>query len=261
MSSLYHITKLAMSNLKQPINKNSIFTRIKLIFKAFWFGIDWAWNPTHTYSAIIAVESFINQKNNYPNLQIMLDTNPKMSKTFSSLEFIEDMSKNWNFSKLRVEYSEGSLAVEYVKFMERLNFEPLDMNFSLNIPQEIQSILKLGIRNHDIIHLLFGLYQSNSDGKLDITDYHEWIFLSWTASMVRDFGDRLILDFLLFPSRIKAFLTFNSNHYNEAIAIGQELAKTSADLNLTWLKPYFGESIESVRQKLGIKTLDEVLYK
>ena len=133
------------------------------------------------------------------------------------------------------------------------------MNFSENIPEQIRSILSLGIRNHDVIHLLFGLYEVKTDGKLNISDYHEWLFLSWTASMVKDSGDRVIVDFLLFPSRIKAFFSFNLTRYNQAMAIGRELAKTSADLNLIWLKPYFGKPIEEVRQLLGIKTMDEVV--
>ena len=104
-----------------------------------------------------------------------------------------------------------------------------------------------------------GLYQSRDDGKLDITDYHEWIFLSWTVNIVKDSSDRAIVNLLLFPSRIKAFLTFDYSRYNQAMRIGRELARTSVDLNLTWLTPYFSKSIELVRQELGIITMNEVL--
>ena len=145
-----------MSNISQPINQNNIFTRISLIFKALWFGIDWAWNPTYTNSALKAVESFMNQKNSYPNLQVMLDSNPEQKIVFSSPQFIEDMSKNWDFDQLQKKYPQGSLGYEYVGFMNQLGFKPLNMNFSDNIPINISSILKLGIRNHDIIHLLLG---------------------------------------------------------------------------------------------------------
>ena len=248
-----------MSNIIQPINQNNIFTRISLISKALWFGVDWAWNPTHTNSALKAVEFFMNQKNSYPNLQVMLDSNPEQKIVFSSSQFIEDMSKNWNFDQLQKQYLQGSLGYEYVDFMNQLGFKPLNMNFSDNIPSSISSILKLGIRNHDIIHLLFGLYQSRDDGKLDITDYHEWIFLSWTVNMVKDSSDRAIVNLLLFPSRIKAFLIFDYSRYNQAMRIGSQLARTSVDLNLTWLTPYFSKSIELVRQELGIITMKQVL--
>ena len=248
-----------MSNIIQPINQNNIFTRVKLILQSLFWAFDWGWNPTHTNSALKAVESFMNQKNSYPNLQAMLDSNPEQKIVFSSSQFIEDISNNWDFDQLQKEYSQGSLGYEYVDFMNQLGFKPLNMNFSDNIPSSISSILKLGIRNHDIIHLLLGLYQSRDDGKLDITDYHEWIFLSWTVNMVKDSSDRGIVNLLLFPSRIKALLTFDYSRYNQAMRIGSQLARTSVDLNLTWLTPYFDKPIELVRQELGIITMNEVL--
>ena len=108
----------------QPIQTNNWWTRTKLISKSLWFGIDWAWNPTHTNSAILAVESFLNQKNDYPNLQALLDSNPETSKVFSSPEFTADMSQTWDFDNLVAEYPQGSLAVEYVEFMKKLCFKP-----------------------------------------------------------------------------------------------------------------------------------------
>lgn len=238
----------------QSFSHNSFFRRANLLAKALFYGADWGWNPTHTTSAITAAECFINQKNTFPNIESKLAKDPEASKIFTSVEFVEDMSKSWNLDELLQKYPVGTLGNEYVLFMKNLGFEPLTMNFSTNIPVTIRNIIGLGIRNHDIIHLLLGLYEvkrdKNNNTKYNITDYHEWVFLRWTEGQVHDKSEKLIISFLLFPSMVKAFCSFRLSEYKQAMAQGQLLASSSKDLNLMWLKPYFNLPIAEVKQLL-----------
>jgi hypothetical protein len=131
------------------------------------------------------------------------------------------------------------------------------MNLSEKIPSVIRNILKLGVRNHDLVHFLFELYDTDNDGKLKITDYHEWVFLFYTIGNVAK-DQKFLPSILLFPSFIKAILTGRIESYNKAKKIGTEMS-IAENLNLIWLKPCFDKSIQQVRQELGIKTLSETL--
>jgi ubiquinone biosynthesis protein Coq4 len=230
---------------------NSLFYRFKQITKALYYGIDWGWNPTHTQSALYSVEGFLNQKLAYPALENALG-NGSLS-FLDDLEFVEDMNTKWDLEKMKSQYPDGTLGNEYVKFMRNLGYSQLNYNLADHIPFKIKNFLKIGIKNHDLIHLLFGLYDNN-DGKYNITDFHEWVFLSWTQSLA-DPKEKGLVNFLLLPTKLKSILTFQSSKYKEAMNLGQKLAKTSKDLNTMWLKPYLSKPIEQVRQELGIVTL------
>jgi ubiquinone biosynthesis protein Coq4 len=234
---------------------NSIIYRIKQTSKALFYGIDWGWNPTHTQSALYSVEGFLNQKKSYPKLESSLASGAM--PYLDDPEFVEDMNNVWDLQKMESMYPIGSLGSEYVKFMQNLGYGQLNYNLADHIPPKIKNFLKIGIKNHDLIHLLLGLYENNN-GKYNISDYHEWVFLSWTKSLA-DPKEKGLVNFLLFPTKFKSWITFQSEKYKEAMKLGEKLSKTSKDLNTMWLKPYLSKPIDQVRQELGIVTLSEVI--
>jgi hypothetical protein len=227
------------------------------ILKAISYGIDWGFNPTHTQSAIRAAEIYLNQKTKYPQIEAQIKKDPESLKQYQSTEFENDMNTNWDLKSFQSIYPQGTLAFEYSVFMEKLGYDTLQMNLSEKIPSMIRNILKLGVRNHDLVHFLFELYDTDDDGKLKITDYHEWVFLFYTiGSVVKD--QKFLPSILLFPSLIKATLTGRLGLYNKAKKIGTEMT-TAENLNLMWLKPYFDMPVEQVRQELRMRTLGEII--
>jgi ubiquinone biosynthesis protein Coq4 len=226
------------------------------ILKAIAYGIDWGFNPTHTQSAIRAAELYINQKTNYPQIEAQIKKNPESLNQFQSVEFEQDMECSWDLKLFQSIYPKNSLGFEYSIFMEKLGYDTLQMNLSDKIPKTIRNILNLGVRNHDLVHFLFQLYDTDSNGKLKITDYHEWVFLFYTIGNVAK-DQKFLPSILLFPSLIKATLTGRLKSYNKAKKIGTEMS-SAENLNLMWLKPYFDMPVEQVRQELRIKTLSQV---
>ncbi len=233
------------------------FARFTLITQAFFYGLDWGFNPTHTQSAIRAAEIYLNQKTEYPQINAMIAKSPELLEEYNSAEFINDMAQSWDLNSFQKTYSQDTLGHEYSVFMQKLGFKPLSMNLSDSIPTMIRNILKLGVRNHDIVHFLFGLYDTDKDNKLVINDYHEWIFLFYTMGAVTK-EQKVLPRLLLFPSLIKAFFTFRYSQFQKAKKIGT-IMSSAQNLNLMWLKPYFHKSVKQVRAELGIKTLDYVV--
>jgi hypothetical protein len=227
------------------------------ILKAICYGIDWGFNPTHTQSAIRAAEIYLNQKIKYPQIEAQIQKDPESLKQYQSAEFEADMNTNWDLKSFQSIYPAGSLAFEYSVFMQKLGYDTLQMNLSEKIPPVVRNILKLGVRNHDLVHFLFELYDTDDDGMLEITDYHEWIFLYYTMGAVSE-RQNIIPKMLLFPSFIKAIFTGRLGLYRKAKRIGT-LMSSAENLNLMWLKPYFDKPVQQVRQELGIKTLSEAL--
>jgi ubiquinone biosynthesis protein Coq4 len=237
-----------------------MFQKIQKFTVMLYYSIDWGWNPTHTESALRAVELFLNSKKSYPRITKMFDENPELKKEFESEEFSGDMSNQWDLNKLRKEYPVGTLGYEYADFMTRLGFHQLDFNLEPHVPKVVQNIFRLGVKNHDIVHLLFGLYD-DVDGKLGIRDFHEYVFLSWVIESAKkeiENVDVSIAKFLLLPARIKSFLTLESSEFHQALKLGKELSKTSHNLNQIWLKKDFGMSVAQVREKYGVRTLGEI---
>jgi hypothetical protein len=141
--------------------------RFSQILKSVIYGFDWALNPTRTKSALMAIEAFMNQKTNYPKLQKILKDNSHEVAFLDSKEFQDDMQQNWNLVELKNKHKIGSLGYEYSVFMEQLGYAQLQFELANHIPSKIQNYIKMGIKNHDLVHLLFGLYEEQN-GKLDI---------------------------------------------------------------------------------------------
>jgi ubiquinone biosynthesis protein Coq4 len=235
--------------------QNTIDKLIQLSQMAY-YSTDWGFNPTHTESAIKALEIFLNSKKDYPRIKEMFERNPELKRQFESQEFVEDMSLNWDLEKLKTNYSAGTLGYEYAVFMQKLGFEPLSIKLSEHIPTLIQNLFRLSVRNHDLIHFLFGLYDINNE-ELSIVDFHEWIFLVWANEVGAE--RQKVVDLLLLPSRFKSQFSRDKRDFKLAEKIGKELAKTSHDINLIWMKPNFGLQIQEVRDKFGIKTMQDIL--
>ena len=236
--------------------KNNLATRIFTIGKAIFYALDWGWNPTHTQSAINSAELYLSQKTKFPQIEAMLAKNPKLAEQFNSSEFEQDISHDWDLKLFLKEYNSGSLGCEYAIFINKLGFEILNMNISESIPAKVRNILKLGIKNHDVIHFLFQLYDIDDQGNLAINDYHEWVFLFYALGSVSG-SQKFLPNILLFPSLIKAFFSFRLSEYFKAKKIGTTMS-SAKNLNLIWLKPYFAKTVEDVRQELGIQTLQQL---
>ena len=236
--------------------KNNLATRIYKIGKAIVYALDWGWNPTHTQSAINSAELYLSQKTNFPQIEAMLAKNPKLAEHFNSPKFEQDMSQDWDLNTFLEEYNPGSLGYEYAIFINKLGFEVLSMNISESIPTKVRNILKLGIKNHDVIHFLFHLYDQDYQGNVTINDYHEWVFLFYTLGSVSG-SQKFLPNILLFPSLIKAFFSFRLSEYFKAKKIGT-IMSSAQNLNLMWLKPYFAKTVDVVRQELGIQTLQQL---
>jgi ubiquinone biosynthesis protein Coq4 len=234
----------------------SFLSQIPKAFRILFYAIDWGFNPTHTNSALIAAESFLNAKKSYPRIMDMFDAHPEIKAELESEEFAKDMAQDWDFDKFLIEYKPGTLGYEYATFMKTLNYQTLHFNLGDHIPELIRNIFKMGVRNHDVVHFLLGLYDNNN-GKLGITDFHEWVFLGWTNAQVGK--AEKIVDLFLLPSKIKSFLTFRKSEFDKSQKLGAIMAKNSKDLNQIWLKPYFSMSVEEARKALSVITLDEAL--
>jgi ubiquinone biosynthesis protein Coq4 len=122
--------------------QNTIDKLIQLSQMAY-YSTDWGFNPTHTESAIKALEIFLNSKKDYPRIKEMFERNPELKRQFESQEFVEDMSLNWDLEKLKTNYSAGTLGYEYAVFMQKLGFEPLSIKLSEHIPTLIQNLFRL----------------------------------------------------------------------------------------------------------------------
>ncbi len=230
--------------------------KIYKIGKAVLYALDWGWNPTHTQSAINSAELYLSQKTKFPQIEAMLTKNPKLAEQFNSLEFEKDMSQDWDMNVFLKTYNPESLGYEYAIFIKKLGFEVLNMNISESIPAKVRNILKLGIKNHDVIYFLFHLYKKDDQGKITINDYHEWVFLFYTLGSVSG-SQKFIPNILLFPSLVKAFFSFRFSEYFKAKKIGT-IMSSAQNLNLIWLKPYFAKKVDEVMQELGIKTLKQL---
>jgi ubiquinone biosynthesis protein Coq4 len=224
--------------------------------KMVYYSADWGFNPTHTESAIKALEIFLNSKKDYPRIKEMFNKNPELKTQFESQGFVDDMSQNWDLEGLKSQYPAGTLGHEYAVFMQKLGFEPLSINLNENIPPLIQNLFRLSVRNHDLIHFLFGLYDFESE-KLSIVDFHEWVFLVWANEVGSE--RQKVVDLLLMPSRLKSKFSNEKRNFTLAEKIGKGLAKTSDDINLIWMKPNFGMQIQEVRDKFGIKNMQNIL--
>jgi ubiquinone biosynthesis protein Coq4 len=226
--------------------------------KAIFYGLDWGFNPTKTQSAIRAAEIFLSNQKDHSTIQKLIDNNFKESDTFAWDEFQRDMTNDWDLELFLQEYPQDSLGYEFAVFMKNLGYKTLKLNLSDNVPVEVRSVIDLSVRNHDVIHLLFGLYNTSSDGKLSIDDYHEWIFLFYTLLTIPSSKSTVLINFLLFPSQIKAFFTFRYSDFQKARKIGAAMS-VAQNVNQTWLKPYLAQPIEQVRKELGIITLAEIV--
>jgi ubiquinone biosynthesis protein Coq4 len=233
---------------------SNIFIQTKNVLNIVGHAIDWGMNPTHTKSALIAAESFLNAKKSYPRIMDMFDAHPEIKAELESPEFAQDMSQDWNFDKFLVDYKPGTLGYEYASFMKSLNYESLHFDLADHIPSLIKNIFKMGVRNHDVVHFLLGLYD-NDNGKLGIRDYHEWVFLGWTNAQVGK--SERIVDLFLLPSKVKSFLTFRKSEFDKSQKLGTIMAKKSKDLNQIWLKPYFDLPVDDARKQLGVITVSE----
>ena len=225
--------------------------------KAIFYALDWGFNPTHTKSAIQAAEIYLNNKTKYPQIEAMMNKNPEIYNQLNSPEFADDMSKPWNITTFKQTYGKGTLGYDYAIFMEQLGFEALGFNLSDTIPVNIRNILNLGVRNHDLVHFLFGLYDADSQGNLVISDFHEWIFLFYTTGTVAS-GQKFLPNILLFPSFLKALFTGNRKRFFEARTIGAKMSG-AANLNLMWLKPYFNSPKEEVMNLLRVQTMSAII--
>ena len=163
------------------------------------------------------------------------------------------MQKDWNIQEFKIKYLPGTLGYEYALFMENLGFSPLEFNLAKHIPDKMQNFIKLGVKNYDLVHLLFGLYDIKK-GSYKIIVFHEWIFIHWEISHANS-KENGLLKLLTFPLKFIAFITFKNCDYSQAQKLGQQLAQNSADLNTIFLNPYFDMNIDDVRQKFGIQTL------
>lgn len=137
-------------------------------------AVNCAWNPTNTNSAIIAITGYLNQGTNFPTIEKLLQ-NPILKAQSDSLEFKADLAKVHNLREMIRIYPKGSLGFEYATFMATMKFEPLQVNLSHKIPLNIQNYLKLAFRNHDLVHLLYKLYDQNP---LNITDIFIYFYKS-----------------------------------------------------------------------------------
>ncbi len=135
----------------------SVLYRASQLTKSFVYAADWSFNPTHTDSALIAVESFVNQKTRFPKLEESLRVNPGASSFLDDPEFAKDMESDWVLSDFKNKYDIGSLGYEYAVFMQKLGYKQLQFNLANHISPKIQNYIKMGLKNHDLIHLLFGL--------------------------------------------------------------------------------------------------------
>jgi ubiquinone biosynthesis protein Coq4 len=233
-----------------------MFQRLKNTTKIIINTIDWGFNPTHTKSALVAAESFLNAKKSYPRIMAMFDAHPEIKAELESNEFAQDMAQDWDFDKFLEDYKPATLGYEYATFMKQLGYESLYFDLADHIPELIRNIFKMGVRNHDVVHFLLGLYD-NDNGKLNITDYHEWVFLGWTNAQVGK-SEKIVSLFLL-PSKIKSFLTFRKSEFDQSQKLGEIMAKNSKDLNQIWLKPYFDMSVNDARKALGVITIDDAM--
>ena len=227
--------------------------------KAIFFGLDWGFNPTHTQSAIRAAEIFLSGQKNHPGIDKIINESFNESNGFAWNEFQRDMDTPWDLQKFLIDYPKDSVGYEYAIFMNKLGYGTLSMNLAASVSPKVRSIIGLGVRNHDLVHFLFDLYDTDKDGKLSINDYHEWVFLFYTLGVVGQ-ESATLPKILLIPSQIKAFVTFRYSEFQKAKKIGNTLS-SAQNLNLMWLKPYFHKSVEQVRVELGIKTLDEVVHR
>jgi ubiquinone biosynthesis protein Coq4 len=234
----------------------NLFTQTKNFFNIVCHTIDWGINPTHTNSALVAAQSFLNAKKSYPRIMNMFEAHPEIKVELESAEFEQDMSQDWDFDKFLVDYKPGTLGYEYASFMKSLNYESLHFDLADHIPPLIKNIFKMGVRNHDVVHFLLGLYD-NDNGKLGIRDYHEWVFLGWTNAQVGK--SERIVDLFLLPSRIKSFITLRKSEFDQSQKLGKIMTKNSKDLNQIWLKPYFHLSVDEARKQLGVITMEEAL--
>jgi ubiquinone biosynthesis protein Coq4 len=219
----------------------------KQFVKTFYYAMDWAWNPTHTASGIIAISGFMNQKNSFPKIDKIL-SNPALKAQFESQEFKDDLTNEWNLDTFLQQFSQGSLGFEYATFMKKLGFTSLKVQLSDKIPTHIQNHIKLAFKNHDLVHLLYKLYDENPT---KIRDYHEWIFLFILFGQSEK-QNMWLANLLFLPSRIKAILQGRGREFEMARTEGMRLSKSHLDLNHFWFKPYFYKPIDQVRQELGI---------
>ena len=153
-----------------------MYYRIFQTLKAVYYSLIWSWNPTNTNAAIKSLQAFLNQKKSFPILKEATEINGNF---LSNPDFVQDMESEYDFVKMKNKYAKGSLGYEYAVFMETLDFKPLQMQLDSHIPKEIQNYLKMGVKNHDMIHFLFELYDKK-EKRLEIRDFHEWIFLYWS---------------------------------------------------------------------------------
>jgi ubiquinone biosynthesis protein Coq4 len=231
----------------------SFLQRIKCVVLALYYGMRWAWNPLDTMSAIKAVELYFSQKISFPKIKTLLQDK---NSVFNSKEFCDDMQTPYDLTKIQEQYLPGTLGFEYAKFMNELGFSPLKVDIPSTLPSHLANQLRLGFANHDMYHLLYGLYEVKNN-KPNIQVFHEWVFLAITIN--QSLENPLVAKFLLYPGFIKSFLTFDLSNYNRAKSIGKTLAQSPTDLNHTWLRPLFDKPIEQVRQELGIKTIPQAL--
>jgi hypothetical protein len=64
-----------------------MFQGLQNSFKIILNTIDWGFNPTHTKSALIAAESFLNAKKSYPRIMAMFEAHPEIKAELESKEF------------------------------------------------------------------------------------------------------------------------------------------------------------------------------
>jgi hypothetical protein len=132
--------------------------------------------------------------------------------------------------------------------MKCLAYDDLQINIKTSNNHEFSTqCVKLGIKNHDLSHFLYGLYQSDYDYSY-ITEYHEHVLLSIVAHQN---GLHPTVFFLLFVPFVKSLITLNVSNFLKAMREGKRLS-SSKNLSYVWLKPYLALPVEEVRRLLGI---------
>jgi ubiquinone biosynthesis protein Coq4 len=226
---------------------------MKRILLTLIYGLQWGWNPTDTAIAIKMVETFFNGALDRENL-ILSEKMRRMysstlDKEFENHHFHSDLNTEYDL-KMLSGYPDESLGKEYYLFMTNLGYEPLHFKIKNTHKYLSQALVSLAAKNHDLIHLLYGLYDITPQGKYVITDSHEYSFLAMTASQQPE--KHIVPLIMLFVPRIKAFLSGKYDEFGIAIKKGKRMGQFSADLNMTWLTPYLKEDITEVRRRFNI---------
>jgi ubiquinone biosynthesis protein Coq4 len=172
---------------------------MKKYLNAIFYGIRWGWNPTKTKLAIKLVETFFNEssiKTNQMLSQKFEMQQPLLAEQFKLASFKVDISTHYDLESLR-NYPDYSLGKEYYLFMQKLGYQPLDFNITENTCYLSKAVVSLAIKNHDLIHLLYRLYDSDREGKYHITEFHEYMFLAIT-SIQQD--EKHIVPFIINPN-------------------------------------------------------------